>query len=324
MISKFFPIALVSLGALGASAYGTSQAPQYEGSQAPEYGGNQAPTYNAAPQQPGSANPGALNYVEGSVLLNGNQLSRQDVGRAYLQPGGILATTTGKAEILLTPGVFLRIDDNSAVKMVSPDLTKTQVEVEQGRAAVEVDQIFPQNDLEVVDAGVATQMLKPGFYEFSAGQPTALVFQGKAVIRESNGRTLDIKDHHEVKLVANAEEKSTGFDTRDAHVPNTWLKPTTRSPASTRASMASLPAGTGIPGCGTTPLSAPAPIGARSALGSIPRGAGTATTGEAATTADATTVAASEADSSADTKEASTEARSVASTAAVVAAVANS
>jgi hypothetical protein len=224
MIFKFIPIALVSLGALGMSAYGTSQAPQYGGNQAQEYGnnqaqgygGNEAPNYNAAPEQPGSANPGAVNYVEGSVLLNGNPLNRRDVGLAYLQTGDVLSTQTGRAEILLTPGVFLRLDNNSAVKMVSPDLTKTQVEVEQGRAAVEVDQIFPQNDLEVLDAGVATQMLKPGFYEFNAGQPAALVFEGKAVIRENNGRTVDIKEHHEVRLVANAEEKSSRFDTHNA------------------------------------------------------------------------------------------------------------
>jgi len=148
--------------------------------------------------------------------LNGNPLNRRDVGLAYLQTGDVLSTQTGRAEILLTPGVFLRLDNNSAVKMVSPDLTKTQVEVEQGRAAVEVDQIFPQNDLEVLDAGVATQMLKPGFYEFNAGQPAALVFEGKAVIRENNGRTVDIKEHHEVRLVANAEEKSSRFDTHNA------------------------------------------------------------------------------------------------------------
>ncbi|HEY1901799.1 MAG TPA: hypothetical protein VGG56_05175 [Terracidiphilus sp.] len=215
-------IALLGAGVLGASAYAVSQAPAYGGNQAPAYntynggqgpgyGGNQAPANNAA-----QAQPGAVNYVEGAAQLDGRPLNRRDVGRASIDPGSVLATEAGKAEVLLTPGVFLRLDDHSAVKMISPDLTKTQIEVVQGRAAVEVDQIFPQNDLEIIDAGVATQLLKPGFYEFNANQPTALVFAGKAEVREGDGRYKEIKDHHEMALAQNVKEKSVNFDARDA------------------------------------------------------------------------------------------------------------
>src|ERR1700687_5007356 len=80
--------------------------------------------------------PGTVNYVEGAVYLNGSQLNAKDAGNATLQPGQEITTGNGKAEILLTPGVFLRLDDNSAVKMVSPDLTLTEVELEKGRAGV--------------------------------------------------------------------------------------------------------------------------------------------------------------------------------------------
>ena len=217
MMSRFMTIALLGTGLLSTSAYSSGQAPVY----APSYGGNQAPAYNApqnepAATNPDAVNPGAVNYVEGSALLDGTPLARRDIGRATLQPGEVLATEKGKAEVLLTPGVFLRLDDNSAVKMISPDLTKTQVELTQGRAAVEVDQIFPQNDLEIIDGGVTTQLLKPGFYEFNAGQPTAMVFTGRAEIREGNGRSKEIKDHHEATLAVNADPKSRGFDTHDA------------------------------------------------------------------------------------------------------------
>ena len=203
MKSRFITIAFLAAGVLSASAYGADQPPAY--------GSDQAPNYNAA-----AAQPGALNYVEGSAMLDGSPLSRNDVGRATVEPGQTISTNTGKAEVLLTPGVFLRLDDHSAVKMISPDLTRTQVEIEQGRAAVEVDQIFPQNDLQIVDGGVTTQLLKNGFYEFDAGRPEALVFQGKAAVSEGDGKFKDIKDHHEVALVSNAELKSSSFNTKDA------------------------------------------------------------------------------------------------------------
>jgi hypothetical protein len=213
MMSRLITIALLGAGLVGASKVGVAQGPAYGSNEDSAY---TAPAYDAGVAQPGSANPGAVNYVEGSALLDGRTLERQDVGRAYVEPGGVLSTETGKAEVLLTPGVFLRLDDNSAVKMVSPDLTRTQVEVEKGRAAVEVDQIFPQNDLEIADAGVSTRLVKPGFYEFNANKPTAMVFQGEAIVDEGDGRTKEIKDHHEMTLVANASGKSPGFNTRDA------------------------------------------------------------------------------------------------------------
>jgi hypothetical protein len=231
MMSRFIAIALMSAGGLGAASYAQAQAPGYGGNPAPNYYGVQSQPGTAGPgpaypdsgatdsgnpnsAYPDSAYPGTVNYVEGAVLLDGNPLARRDVGQATIEPGGVLSTETGKVEVLLTPGVFLRLDNNSAVKMVSPDLTKTQVELAKGRVAVEVDEIFPQNNIEIIDGGVSTQLLKQGFYEFNAGQPEAMVFKGKALVDEGDGKTEEIKEHHEVRLVPNAELKPTGFNER--------------------------------------------------------------------------------------------------------------
>jgi hypothetical protein len=164
------------------------------------------------------ARPGTVNYVEGAAYVDGQQVTSKSVGSTDLNPGEELTTQQGKAEILLTPGVFLRLDDNSAVKMISPDLTHTQVAIERGRAGVEVDEIYPQNNLDVVDAGVSTQLLKNGFYEFNADQPTAMVFDGKAAVEVGDGKYREVKSHHEFALVAGpndkplAKEKPVSFD----------------------------------------------------------------------------------------------------------------
>ena len=169
-----------------------------------------------APANP--ARPGTVNYIEGAAYLNGKPLHQQSVGSLALDPGQVLTTGTGKTEVLLTPGIFLRVDSNSAVKMISPDLAQTQVQLERGRAGVEVDQIFPQNMVQVIDNGVTTQLIKPGYYEFDANQPEAMVFDGRAEVQVGDGKWETVKGHHELALVADgAREKTVGFDYHPAN-----------------------------------------------------------------------------------------------------------
>lgn len=163
--------------------------------------------------------PGTVNYVEGTVFLNGSQVNSKEVGNANLAPGEEISTGNGKAELLLTPGVFLRLDDNSAVKMISPDLAMTQVQLDKGRVAVEVDEIHDQNDLQVIDAGVTTRLNKRGYYEFDANKPEAMVFEGEAHVQVGDSKWREIKGHHELALkegTALRNEKPSDFNKDDA------------------------------------------------------------------------------------------------------------
>lgn len=159
--------------------------------------------------------PGTLNYVEGSAYLQGQQLNNKNLGNSEMAPGQVLRTSTGKAEVLLTPGVFLRLDDHSAVKMISPDITDTKIEVLKGEAGIEVDEIHPQNDLQIQVKGVNTRLEQRGFYEFIANPPKVLVFTGEAQV-EINEREQNVKRHHEMGLVAGTSERPHGFRMKDA------------------------------------------------------------------------------------------------------------
>ncbi len=122
-----------------------------------------------------------------------------------IAPGQTLSTTNGKVEVLLTPGVFLRLGDNSAVTMVSPDLTKTEIQVDRGRAEVEVDLLYKQNDL-LVDQGPAqAKLLKNGLYEFDTAANNMRVFDGEAAVSPSQSAKnwVKVKSHHELALLAN-------------------------------------------------------------------------------------------------------------------------
>src|SRR5438034_7482077 len=85
--------------------------------------------------------PGTINYVEGKASINGQPVSSKDVGRVELNPNQNIKTTLGKAEVLLTPGVFLRLGDHSELRMISPGLSDAQVELIHGEAQTEVTDI---------------------------------------------------------------------------------------------------------------------------------------------------------------------------------------
>jgi hypothetical protein len=133
--------------------------------------------------------------------------------------GQEISTGNGKAEVLLTPGVFLRLDDSSAAKMISPDLALTQVELDKGRAGIEVDEIHDQNNLQVIDNGVTTRLNKRGYYEFDANQPEAMVFKGEAHVQVNDNKWIKVKGGHEFALNNGpqlASEKPAKFNENDA------------------------------------------------------------------------------------------------------------
>lgn len=222
-------LAALSLGLLAAPTFAVAQynqAPQY--SQTPQY--NQAPQYSQTPQynqeapqyDPNGQNgqaapsnqqplPGTLNYLEGVAYLDGQQLTQQSVGSVAMQAGEELRTSEGRVEILLNPGVYLRVGHNSAVKMLSPELTPTVVELEHGHAGVEVDQLFRENTLQVIDNGVTTQMVKTGYYEFNANSPMARVFKGQAEVEYQHRQWQEVKGLHQMALFPGEHAKTRKF-----------------------------------------------------------------------------------------------------------------
>ncbi len=154
------------------------------------------------------AQPGMVNYIQGHVTIGNQALDPNSVGSAELQAGQSLTTGKGKAEILLTPGVFFRLADNSSVTMVSPDLANTEVRLTKGRAIVEVADIHKENHLIVDENGTVTRLLKKGLYDFDADRKQVRVFDGQASVR-TNSQQVKLKGGHVLDL--NGPAKSQKF-----------------------------------------------------------------------------------------------------------------
>jgi hypothetical protein len=169
-----------------------------------------APLYAQAPPpnpNPEPGQPGTLNYVEGQVSIDGVALTSRAVGTTILQPGQSIVTRVGRAELLLTPGIYVRLGANSSVKMVSPDIIHTEVALQSGKADVEVDNIYKENDILVDQGDAQVRLLKTGLYAFNIPKATVRVFDGEArVVPIGNAddvKPITVKSSH--KLVLNGE-----------------------------------------------------------------------------------------------------------------------
>ncbi len=164
-----------------------------------------------------------VNYVEGQASLvnqaGGDDLQTRMAGTVALGAGEGVSTGNGRVEIQLTPSVVLRLGQNSRVKMVSPSLIHTVVLVERGRAEIEVDQLYEQNDIRIAMGGEGgqTQLLKPGLYEFDADAQIVRVFSGKAAVSATANatRSIEVKGGHLLALNGDSM-KAQGFNKRDS------------------------------------------------------------------------------------------------------------
>jgi hypothetical protein len=184
-----------------------------------------------------TARPGTINYIEGQVGIGPKSLLSGDMGKTELAPGQVLQTRSGKAEILLTPGTFLRVASNSAVRMISPGLTDTRVQVLDGRAMVESTALSKTSDVRIASNGAQTQILKDGVYEFDADSSKVKVFDGKAEVY-ADDQKVELKKGREAQLTS-APLKSEKFD-RKAEEDDLYKWSSARSEYMARANEASV------------------------------------------------------------------------------------
>ncbi len=157
-----------------------------------------------------SAHSGLVHYVEGRVLLGDKEIDPKFGEFPEIKNNQVLRTEEGRAEVLLSPGVFLRVAENSAVRMVSNRLADTQLEVQSGKALVECADVLKENAVTMQVGGDSVRLVKNGLYEFTATPANVRVYQGEAVVESGNG-TVTVKKGREATIAAVVEEHK--FDT---------------------------------------------------------------------------------------------------------------
>jgi hypothetical protein len=130
-------------------------------------------------------------------------MATQQDGTEALKADQVLSVGTGKAEVLLSPGTFVRVGNNSQIRMISPTLADGRFEVVQGEAMVEVDYKPKLARLDVMERGADTSLLKEGLYKFNADEGQVEVIDGKAAVSD-NGQSKEIGKGKELVLTGAA------------------------------------------------------------------------------------------------------------------------
>src|ERR1700744_105344 len=114
---------------------------------------------------------GTVHYFEGDVSIDGAKLVSQTGRFSDLREQSTLQTAQGRAEILLTPGVLLRVGENTSVKMLDSRLMSTRVEFLSGTAMVEaMDEGSGVKDppVTIVYRNFEAQQVRYGIFELTS------------------------------------------------------------------------------------------------------------------------------------------------------------
>jgi hypothetical protein len=167
-----------------------------------------------------SAKSGLLSYVEGQVLLNDQPVEFSTTHFADVKENSIVKTADGRAEVLLTPGVTLRMGENSSLRMISNRLVDTRVELITGSAVVEADMVAKETNVTVVIGQGSVELPKAGLFRFNAAPAQLKVFKGDADV-EVAGQTKRVSGGH-LLSVATETASIEKFDTDDTDELDRW------------------------------------------------------------------------------------------------------
>lgn len=138
-----------------------------------------------------SAHSGLIHFSDGAVFLDDQRVEQKTGKFGQMNNGSELRTQDGRAEVLLTPGTFIRVGANSAIRMVSNQLDDTRVELLKGSA------VLDQGTDTLADTSVtilynldAVQIKKPGRYRFDSEPPQVKVERGDAVVT-ADGKSIE-------------------------------------------------------------------------------------------------------------------------------------
>lgn len=159
-----------------------------------------------------SAKSGLVSYVEGHVVLGDEEVIVKSGGRlTEMKPEQTLRTEAGRAEVLLSPGVILRLGENSALKMIANRLEDTRIELVSGAANVEAAELPNEISVTILVGDAAVSLRKTSLLALDA-EKGIRIYKGEAQVM-AGGSPQTLKEGREMLLTA--EHPVSKFDKKE-------------------------------------------------------------------------------------------------------------
>lgn len=168
-----------------------------------------------------SAHSGMIHYIEGRVFVGGRQVDTKIGNFPQVKENEELKTEQGRAEVLLTPGVFLRVGENSSFRMITNRLIDTRLEFLGGSMILEADDILKDNSVTVVYKDATVHLAKKGLYRFDSEPAQLRVYDGEVEVA-SGEKNIEVKQGKVLSL--DGEMAVTKFDTDTGDALSRWSR----------------------------------------------------------------------------------------------------
>lgn len=172
-----------------------------------------------------STHSGVVHFFEGTVYLDDQPLQFRLGKFPSIPEGGELRSEQGRAEVLLTPGVFLRMGERSAIRLLASDLSDTRVELVEGSAIVDSAQPTPDTSVTLIYKNWTMHSAAPGAYRIDSEPPRIVVHRGETEVFAGGDRVpVSVGPGMELALDGNADGRLAPEHTfeNSGDALNTW------------------------------------------------------------------------------------------------------
>jgi len=150
-----------------------------------------------------STHSGIVYFFAGAAFLDGEPLVQQFGRFPDIGEGRELRTEMGRAEVLLTPGVFLRLDANSSIRMLSTSFSDTRVELLTGSAILDVTETTPTTAVKLIYRNWQIRVALKGVCRVDAQPPRVRSYEGEVdVAAMGNQAGVSLHDGEVLPLAA--------------------------------------------------------------------------------------------------------------------------
>jgi hypothetical protein len=142
-----------------------------------------------------SVRSGLIHFSEGEVFLSGQPVEQRAGKFPEMREGAELRTEAGRVEVLLTPGMVLRVGPDSAITLVSASLIDTRVEFRRGSAMIEVAEDPNGTLARILYRDYDIRFPKKGTFRIDSMPREFRVYDGEAEVRYLGEKCTLAKDH---------------------------------------------------------------------------------------------------------------------------------